>query len=84
MIFIISTAGRLRVWSVETGKLLNVIPAHVQDMHIRGLCTTSDGLCIVTASLDHNIKLWRADTLQHQATLTGHTDTVYSVVATST
>ena len=72
------------MWSVETGKSLEIIPAHDRDMSIRGLCTTKDGLYIATASLDHNIKLWRADTLQHQATLTGHTDTVYCVVATST
>ena len=72
------------MWSVKTGKSLEIIPAHDRNMHIRGLCTTKDGLYIATASLDHNIKLWRADTLQHQATLTGHTDTVYCVVATST
>ncbi len=64
-----------------TGELVKVISAH--DGHIRGLCMTKDGQCVATGSLDHTIKLWRADTLDNQATLIGHTDTVYSVVATS-
>lgn len=66
---------------METGEPLDVIPAH--DGHIRGLCMTLDGRYIATASLDHTINLWRADTLHIHATLIGHTDTVYSVVATS-
>lgn len=65
---------------MATGKLLNSIPAH--NGHIRGLCTTKDGLYVSTASLDHTINLWQADTLEFQGCLIGHTDTVYSVVAT--
>jgi WD40 repeat protein len=61
---------------------MGVIPAH-EAQHIRGVCTTNDGLYIATASGDHTIKLWQADTLKMQATLVGHTDIVYSVVATS-
>jgi WD40 repeat protein len=68
------------VWRVATGERLGIIPAH--DGQIRGLCTTKDGMYIATASLDHTIKLWRVDTLTIQATLRGHTHTVYSVVAT--
>ena len=64
---------------MTTGELLDVIPAH--DDLITSLCTTKDGLYIATASLDHTIKLWRADTLHFEATLVGHTDVVRSVVA---
>jgi WD40 repeat protein len=64
---------------VATGELLHVIPAH--DQWIRSLCTTKDGLHIATASWDHTIKLWKADTLNIEATLIGHTDMVISVVA---
>ena len=64
---------------MTTGELLDVIPAH--DNMIASLCTTKDGLYIATASSDHTIKLWRADTLNFEATLVGHTDVVRSVVA---
>ncbi len=67
---------------MSDGELMGVIPAH-EAQHIRGVCTTNDGLYIATASGDHTIKLWQADTLKMQATLVGHTDIVYSVVATS-
>ena len=66
---------------MATGEQVKVIDAH--DEHIRGLCTTKDGQFIATASLDNTIKLFQADTLQLVTTLAGHTDTVYSVVATS-
>ena len=64
---------------MTTGELLDVIPAH--DHVITSLCTTKDGLYIATASWDQTIKLWRADTLNFEATLVGHTDVVRSVVA---
>ena len=64
---------------MTTGELLDVIPAH--DEVIASLCTTKDGLYIATASGDHTIKLWRADTLNFEATLVGHTDLVDCVVA---
>ena len=64
---------------MTTGELLDVIPAH--ENTIACLCTTKDGLYIATASWDHTIKLWRADTLNFEATLVGHTDVVRSVVA---
>ena len=67
------------MWHVATGELLDVIPAH--DELIKSLCTTKDGLYIATASGDHTIKLWRADTLNIEATLVGHTGAVRSVVA---
>ena len=64
---------------MTTGELLDVIPAHTDV--ISSLCTTKDGLYIATASGDHTIKLWRADTLNYEATLVGHTHVVRSVVA---
>ena len=63
---------------MTTGELLDVISAH--DDVITSLCTTKDGLYIAT-SCDRTIKLWRADTLNSEATLVGHTAIVRSVVA---
>ena len=77
-LFLSCVPGKLRVWRVTTGELLDVIPAH--DDAIASLCTTKDGLYIAT-SCDRTIKLWRADTLNFEATLFGHTDVVRSVVA---
>ncbi|XP_028393317.1 apoptotic protease-activating factor 1-like isoform X2 [Dendronephthya gigantea] len=77
-----SNDGNLREWDVNTGGLISVVGAH-DGQHIRGMCTTKDGSYIVTASHDSTIKLWRADTLALEATLNGHTATVYCVVATS-
>ena len=74
------TIGRLKVWRVANGELLNVIPAH--NRGINALCVTKDGQYIATASADHTIKLWQADTLNLEATLVGHTDKVLCVVAT--
>ena len=62
---------------MTTGELLDVIPAH--DNIIASLCTTKDGLYIATASWDRTIKLWRADTLNFEATLVGHTGVVECV-----
>ena len=74
------TIGFLKVWRVANGQLLNGIHAHDKD--INGLCTTKDGQYIATASDDKTIKVWKADTLNLEATLVGHTDDVTCVVAT--
>ena len=74
------TIGFLKVWRVANGELLNVIHAH--DQAICGLCVTKDGQYIATASADHTIKVWKADRLNLEATLVGHTDRVMCVVAT--
>ena len=74
------TIGRLKVWRVADGELLNDIHAH--DQHIWDLCTTKDGQYIATASNDKTIKVWKADTLNLEATLVGHTAGVTCVVAT--
>ena len=65
---------------MANGELLNAIHAH--DAEINGLCVTKDGQYIATASADHTIKLWQADTLNLEATLVGHTNHVSCVVAT--
>ena len=80
LISIMRTIGRLKVWRVANGELLNVIRAH--DRFILALCATKDGQYIATASYDHTIKMWEADTLNLEAILVGHTDDVSCVVAT--
>ncbi len=74
------TIGFLKVWRVANGELLNVIYAH--DQYIGDLCTTKDGQYIATVSDDKTIKVWKADTLNLEASLVGHTDYVTCVVAT--
>ena len=74
------TIGRLKVWRVANGELLSVIHAHNNE--INGLCTTKDVQHIATASSDKTIKVWKADTLNLEATLVGHTSDVRCVVAT--
>ena len=79
-LYIMRTIGFLKVWRVANGELLNVIHAH--DQEIRGLCVTKDGQYIATASEDETIKVWKADRLNLEATLVGHTEDVTCVVAT--
>ena len=74
------TIGFLKVSRVANGELLNVIHAHDKD--INSLCVTKDGQYIATASDDKTIKVWKADTLNLEASLVGHTDRVSCVVAT--
>ncbi len=74
------TIGFLKVWRVADGELLKSIPAH--DKSIHDLCVTKDGQYIATASSDETIKVWKADTLNLEATLFGHTGRVMCVVAT--
>ena len=74
------TIGFLKVWCVASGELLNFIHAHGKE--INGLCVTKDGQYIATALADHTIKLWKADTLNLEATLVGHTNEVSCVVVT--
>jgi WD40 repeat protein len=75
--------GKLRIWCVASGKLLNAIRAHHE--LVRSLCTstTGDGEYIVTTGfLRCSIKLWKCDTLDIKAELVGHRGPVSCVVAT--
>ena len=68
---------------VATGscELLNFTRTY--DSSVTSLCTTTDGQYVATASYkDKSIKLWKAGTLNVEATLFGHTDGVSCVVAT--
>ena len=75
------TIGFLKVWRVANGELLNDV-THEHDQYIYGLCVTKDGQYIATAWDDKTIKVWKADTLNLEATLVGHTAGVTCVVAT--
>ena len=64
-----------------SSELLNCTRAH--DSKVTSLCTTTDGQYVATVSHnDKSIKLWKADTLNIEATLFGHTQGVLCVVAT--
>lgn len=70
------------MWCVATRQLLNAIPAYDGE-RFESLCTTKDGQYVATAGYrEHTIKLWKADTLNIEATLVGHSDDVKCVVAT--
>ena len=68
------------MYCVSTGENLST---SIPEVVYRSLCTTKDGQFIATVGYpDKTIKLWKADTLNFEASLVGHKDWVTCVVAT--
>ncbi|KAK9452212.1 quinon protein alcohol dehydrogenase-like superfamily [Limtongia smithiae] len=65
----------VRVWDIETGKLLRILTGHVRG--VRAL-RFDDGK-LVTGSMDCTIKVWDYRTGDCVSTLRGHTDGVLSL-----
>ena len=72
----------VRVWEVETGKLLRTIEDHSD--WILGLAFSPDGHYLATASRDKTSKVFDLRTKESEAlaTFSGHADTVYAVTFT--
>jgi WD40 repeat protein len=70
----------VRVWEVETGKLLATIDDHAD--WILGLAFSPDGRLLATASRDKTSKVFRWATKETLATFAGHADTVFAVAFT--
>lgn len=70
----------IRVWNIESGKLLATIDDHAD--WILGLSFSPDGRLLATASRDKTSKVFDWAKKATLATFAGHSDTVYSVVFT--
>ncbi|AGA27023.1 c-type cytochrome domain-containing protein [Singulisphaera acidiphila] len=70
----------IRVWDVESGKLLTTIDDHAD--WILGLAFSPDGRLLATASRDKTSKVFDWAKKATLATFAGHADTVYSVAFT--
>ncbi len=80
--------GAIALWDLETGELLQKIPAH--DQGILSMAIASDGHTLASGSIDGTVKLWSLWQLSpqnlrhgvspvHTRTLIGHTSLVSSV-----
>ncbi len=67
----------IRMWDIDTGKLLRTLSGHSQ--HINAMAFSPESKIIATGSDDHTVRLWDADTGQLLHILSGHTDRVRSV-----
>ncbi|KAK9465823.1 quinon protein alcohol dehydrogenase-like superfamily [Lipomyces arxii] len=70
----------VRVWDIETGKLLRILTGHVRG--VRALMF--DDSKLVTGSMDRTIRIWNYKTGECVSTLRGHTDGVLSLHFDST
>jgi WD40 repeat protein len=64
----------IRIWNLETGKLINTINAHSH--WVLSVAMSSDGQYLVSSSIDKTVKLWSLKTKINLHTFTGHTSWV--------
>jgi len=69
--------GIIKLWNLETGKLLATLTAH--SGHIHALAISPDGQILASGSGDGTVKLWNLHTGKLLRTLTGHSRHVNSV-----
>ncbi len=70
--------GNIRIWSVNTGELLQTWAAHVSG--IENISFHPDGKTLATSgSLDGTLRIWDADAGELLHTLTGHTGWIHSL-----
>lgn len=67
----------IRMWDIDTGKLLRTLSGHSQ--HINAMAFSPESKIIATVSDDHTVRLWDADTGKLLHILSGHTHPVRSV-----
>jgi WD40 repeat protein len=75
-----SQDGTLKIWNLNTGKLVRKITAH--DGSINAISTTLDGLQVISGSHDKTLKVWNLKTGELVDTLIGHYGSVNAVVLT--
>lgn len=74
-----SFEGDMKFWDMSTGACVAIIPkAHRKAVRVL-LANPSRGQ-IISASDDHSLKVWKADTRQLQMTLTGHNRDVRAAI----
>ncbi|WP_217360042.1 hypothetical protein [Anabaena sp. UHCC 0253] len=67
----------IKLWNVNTGKLLQTLPGH--SSAVSSLAFSPDGQTLASGSGDNTIKLWNVNTGKLLQTLLGHSSTVYSL-----
>ncbi len=72
-----SEDGTVRLWEVETGKLLHTLSSHTD--WVVSIAWSPDGKAIASGASDETVRLWNAETGKLRHILTGQSDTVWSV-----
>ncbi|MBD2568630.1 protein kinase domain-containing protein [Anabaena lutea] len=67
----------IKLWNVNTGKLLQTLPGH--SSAVSSLAYSPDGQTLASGSYDHTIKLWNVTTGKLLQTLPGHSQSIRSV-----
>ena len=70
----------IRIWNLDTGKLINTINAHSH--WVLSVAISSNGQYLVSSSIDKTVKLWNLKTKTLLHTFTGHTSWVNVVKIT--
>jgi WD40 repeat protein len=71
-------SGVIKLWDLETGKLVRTVPA-AHSNTVTELMFTPDGSTIISASRDRTVKLWNVTTGEIIRTLTGHNNWVNAI-----
>ncbi|WP_414754712.1 hypothetical protein, partial [Anabaena sp. CCY 9910] len=75
-----SSTNAVRVWNLETEKLLFVLLGHTAP--IVAVAVTSDSKQLISASLDKTLKVWDLESGKELFTITGHNDSLYAAAVT--
>ncbi len=70
---------KIKIWNVETEKLIHIFKKEKHLDGIKSLAISPDGKTIVSGSKDKTIKVWNLETKKLQLTLEGHKGWVYCV-----
>jgi WD40 repeat protein len=71
----------VKIWNLNTGKLLNPLEGH--SSAVTSVAITSDNTKIVSGSDDDTVKIWNLNTGKLLNTLKGHTFTIQSIAITT-
>ncbi|PHV64053.1 hypothetical protein CSQ80_02050 [Cyanobacterium aponinum IPPAS B-1201] len=70
----------IRVWDIDTGKLLNTLNGHLKP--ITSLCLSGDGTILASGSRDKTVSLWRLPEGNLIGNLSANTASVWSLAMT--
>ncbi len=70
---------KIKIWNVETEKLIHIFKKEKHSDGIKSLTISPDGKTIVSGSKDKTIKVWDLETKKLKFTLEGHKGWVYCV-----